>query len=260
MIHRLGLVLSGGGSRGLAHAGVLEALAEHGIEVDCISGTSAGALVGALHAAGHRAAGILRFFEATTPFHVSHIAPPGRRGWIDTGKIEREFRTFFPEDAFEALNKPLFVTATDLVSGNPRIFSSGPLIRPLLASASIPALFTPTRFEGGLYVDGGVLDNFPVGPLEGRCRAILGVHASPLPTVTADDMGSFLAVTQRAVDIGIFAAARSRFSRVDLVIHPQQLETYSTIDPGRHEEILQIGHRAALACIDEIRELARRPA
>jgi len=253
--HRLGLVLSGGGSRGLAHAGVLEALAEAGVEVDCISGSSAGALVGALHAAGHRADDILDFFEKTSPFHLSHLAPFRKPGWLDTEKIERDFRRYFPEDSFEALGKPLFVTATDLLRARLEVFSSGPLIRPLLASASIPMIFTPTRFDGSVYADGGILDNFPTAPLRGRCRVTLGVYVSPLHKIESVKLDSSLAVTQRAVEIGMYLASERKFRHVDLLLCPQELERFATIDAKHHGEILEIGRDAARQRIDELLDL-----
>jgi NTE family protein len=256
--HRLGLVLSGGGSRGLAHAGVLKALGEHGIEPDCISGTSAGALVGALHLAGHREDAILDFFEKTSPFRFSHLAPFGKPGWLDTEKIEEDFRAFFPQDSFAALAKPLFVTATDLIGARLVVFSSGPLIRPLLASASIPMLFTPTPFDGTLYADGGILDNFPTRPLDGLCRATLGVYVSPLHRIEAGKLDNSLAVTQRAVEIGMYLAAARKFRYLDLVLCPQELDAYSTLDPKRHREILDIGYRAAAERMDEILALLAR--
>jgi NTE family protein len=258
MTHRFGLVLSGGGSRGLAHAGVLKALVEHGLAPDVISGTSAGALVGALHLAGHEDAAILDFFEKTSPFRFSHLAPFGKPGWLDTEKIEADFRHFFPDDSFTALAKPLFVTATDLISARTEVFASGPLIRPLLASASIPMLFTPTPFNGTLYADGGILDNFPVRPLDGLCRASLGVYASPLHRVEAKQLDSSLAVSQRALEISMYLASESKFRQVDLVLCPQELDGFSTLDPKRHRQILDIGYHAAMARLDEITTLVAR--
>jgi NTE family protein len=258
MTSKFGVVLSGGGSRGLAHAGVLQALAEHDLAPDCISGSSAGALVGALHLAGYDTQAILEFFEKTTPFRLSHLAAMGKPGWIDTEKIEADFRVFFPDDSFAALRGPLFVTATDLVRARLRVFSSGPLIRPLLASASIPMLFTPTPFEDTLYADGGILDNFPTAPLRGLCRTSLGVYVSPLHRVEAKKLDTSLAVTQRAVEIGMYLASARRFRYVDLVLCPQELEGYSTLDPKRHRDILEIGYRAALERMDEIRTLLAR--
>lgn len=252
---RLGLVLSGGGSRGLAHAGVLEALAENGILPDCISGASAGALVGALHFAGHRAESILEFFERTSPFRLSHLAPFGKPGWIDTEKIVDDFREFFPDDSFEALGGELFVSATDLVNARLVVFSRGPLIRPLLASASIPLVFTPTPFAGTLFADGGILDNFPTKPLAGRCRVTLGVYASPLHEAERDELASSMAVTYRALEVGMFLASQRKFRHVDLMLCPRQLRDYRTFDLKHHREILDIGYRAASEQIDEIRRL-----
>ena len=252
MRHSFGMVLSGGGSRGLAHAGALAALAEHGLAPNVVSGTSAGALVAALHLAGHDHEAILDFFERTSPFHLSHLAPFGKPGWLDTEKIEADFRRFFPDDAFEALAKPLFVSATDLVNARLEVFSSGPLIRPLLASASIPMLFTPTPFNGNLYADGGILDNFPTRPLAGLCSVTLGVYVSPLHRVEAGTLDSSLAVTQRAIEIGMYLASARKFRHVDLVLCPQELDAYSTLDPKRHVEIFEIGYRAANERMDEI--------
>jgi len=253
--HRIGLVLSGGGSRGLAHAGVLRALVEHGFAPDVVSGTSAGALVGALHLAGHDSAAILDFFERTSPFRLSHLARFGKPGWIDTEKIEADFRAYFPDDSFAALAGELYVTATDLIGARLAVFSSGPLIRPLLASASIPMLFTPTPLDGTLYADGGILDNFPTRPLAGRCRVTLGVYASPLHRVEAKSLDNSLAVTQRAVEIGMYLASSRRFRHVDLLLCPQELDGFSTLDPKRHREILDIGYRAARERIAEIAAL-----
>jgi NTE family protein len=255
MTHRLGMVLSGGGSRGLAHAGVLEALAEHGIRPDCISGSSAGALVGALHLAGYDSEAILEFFEKTSPFRISHLAPIGKPGWIDTERIEADLRQYFPDDSFAALRGPLFVTATDLVQARLRVFSTGPLIRPLLASASIPMLFTPTSFEETLYVDGGILDNFPTAPLDQLCHTTLGVYVSPLHRVEKGKFENSLAVTYRAVEIGMYLASARKFREVDLLLCPTELNSYTMLDVKKHREILEIGYRAAVAQMDEIQAL-----
>lgn len=255
MRYRLGIVLSGGGSRGLAHAGVLQALAEAGIHPDCVAGTSSGALVGALWAAGCGAERVLEFFETASPFRISKIAPLRKPGWIDTGKIEADFREFFPEDSFEALHRPLFVTATDLAGARLEVFSSGPLVRPLLASASVPLLFTPTAIGDRLYADGGILDNFPVEPLLGLCDVILGVYASPLSKVEVGDLKSALAVSQRAFEIGMFHSSRRKFHQVHLLIAPPALHDFGLFDLRRHREILELGRAAAAERTDEIRAL-----
>jgi NTE family protein len=250
--HRLGIVLSGGGSRGLAHAGVLRALAEEGIEPECVAGTSSGAIIGALYAAGHPPAEMLRFFEVANPFRVSRLAV-GKPGFIDGTKIAADFAPWFPDDSFESLHRTLFVTATDLVSGRLEIFSSGPLVRPLLASSSVPFVFSPIAIGDRLFADGGILDNFPVEPLIGLCDKILGVYATPLREPTPAELDSSFAVSQRALEIGMYTSSKRKFHQVDCLICPGELSRYSTFDTRRHAEIAAIGYRAARERIDEIR-------
>lgn len=254
MRYKLGIVLSGGGSRGLAHAGVLRALVENGIEPDCVSGTSAGALVGALYASGRGSEEILRFFDDANPFRLSRLAL-NKAGVIDSEKIVGAFAHWFPEDSFAALARPLFVTGTDLVSGRLQVWSSGPLVRPLLASSAVPFVISPTRVDGRLYVDGGIVNNFPVEPLFGLCDAIVGVHATPLSAPSESDLNSTFAVTQRALEIGMFHTSRRKFHHADLVISPAGLSRFSTFDTRRHAEIVEIGYQAALAQMDAIGSL-----
>jgi NTE family protein len=254
MRYRLGIVLSGGGSRGLAHAGVLRALAENGIEPDCIAGTSAGALVGALHASGRDSAEILKFFDDANPFRFSRLAL-NKPGVIDSEKILGSFHQWFPDDSFEALERPLFVTGTDLVSGRLEIWSSGPLVRPLLASSTVPFVISPTRVGDRLFVDGGVVNNFPVEPLFGLCDTILGVYATPLSTPVENDLGSTFAVTQRALEIGMYHASKRKFHHADMVLSPAGLSRFATFDTRRHAEVIEIGYRAALEAMASIRAL-----
>jgi len=256
----LGLVLSGGGSRGLAHVGVLRALAEAGIRPDCAAGTSSGALIGALWAAGYGPDPMLEFFEVANPFRLSRVAPFRKPGLIDSEKVVEDFRRWFPADSFAALQRPLWVTATDLVSGRLELFSSGPLIRPLLASCSVPVVLTPTLVDGRLYVDGGILDNFPVEPLEPLCERLLGVYASPLREADAGRLTSSLAISQRALEIGMYHASARRFARADFVLSPPELSGYATFDTRRHREIAELGYRAARAHMDEIRAAISVPA
>jgi NTE family protein len=258
MEYKLGMVLSGGGSRGLAHIGVLKALGEEGIEPDCLSATSAGAIVAALYAAGYSPDEMLAFFEAKHPYRVSKLALR-KPGIFDTEKAVDDFLEYFPDDSFEALGKKLFLTATDLVGGRLEFFSSGPLIRVILASSSAPMIFTPTKIDGRSYSDGGIIDNFPVDPLFGLCRKILGAYASPLRTIDQTDLKSSLAVSMRALELGMYSNSRRRFHQCDLVICPEELRGYGNFDTRHYAEILDIGYRAARARMHEIIHLTRHP-
>ncbi len=257
MQYRFGLVLSGGGIRAVAQAGVLAALAEEGIEPDCVSGTSAGALVGALHAAGRTPREIVDFFALRSPFKLTNFAL-GKPGWIDADKIVADFGESFPDDSFAALGKRLFVTATDLVRARVEVFADGPLIRPLVASSAVPFAFTPVAIDGRLFADGGILNNFPVEPLLGLCDTLIGVHVSSLRQIAPKELGSSLAVAQRAFEVGMFHASQRQFHRCDLVLRPPGLGRFGLFDVKEREEIFAIGLEAGREALPEIRRLLAR--
>lgn len=252
MKHRLGIVLSGGGSRGIAHIGALKALDEHSLSPDCIAGTSAGAIVGALYAAGYSTEQMLEFFEIKSPFKISKLAL-GKPGLLDTAKSIPDFLEYFPEDSFEALSKPLFVTATDIINARLEVFDSGPLVRAVLASSSVPMVFTPTEVEGRWFSDGGILDNFPVEPIKMLCDSLVGIYASPLRKIDRARLKNPLAVSQRAIEVGMYLASKRKFHACDVVICPEELSRFGVFDTKNLRAILEVGYRATVERIDEIR-------
>jgi NTE family protein len=258
MAARLGMVLSGGGSRGIAHIGILQALKEHQIEPECISGTSSGAIVGALYAAGCSAEAMLDFFETKHPFRMSKLSL-SKPGLIDTEKIVSSLEEYFPEDRFEALGRRLFVAATDIEHGEFRVFHSGPLIRAILASCSIPMVFTPTEIGDAWFADGGIIDNFPVEPLIGLCEAIMGAYVSPLRRVDRSDLKSSLDVTQRALEVGMYLHSKAKFEQCGLVLIPTGLEQFGTFDTKHFREIFDLGYHSTIDRIDEIKAAIRMP-
>ena len=230
--------------RGVAHVGVLQALADHGIRPECIAGTSAGALVGALYGAGHTAAEMITFFEQTNPRRLSRLTLR-KSGLVDIDKYRRLFEDYFPDDSFKALNIRLFVTATDMVAARLEIFTDGPLIPALLASAAVPVVFTPLRFNGRLYSDGGVLNNFPIEPLQVLCDAIIGVYASPLHSPEQTELESTLAVSQRAFEVAMYLSSRLKFRACDMLLSPPELADFG-IFTKKTRELYEIGYRATV--------------
>jgi len=195
------MVLSGGGARGLVHAGVLQAMAEQGIEPQVLAGSSAGAIVAALHAAGYSGEEILEFFVEKNPLRLSKLSLV-KPGIFDTDKAVGDFLEYFPENTFEALNKRIFLAATDIVEAKPEIFASGPLIPAILASASTPLLFTPTEIDGHWYSDGGIVNNFPVEPLLGHCDLLLcPTELSRFGTFDTKHFQEIMQVGYRAVQV-----------------------------------------------------------
>jgi NTE family protein len=252
----LGLALSGGGARGIAHIGVVHALRERGLAPALIAGSSSGAIVGALAAGGHTTETMLEFFETRSPFRLQMLTMR-KAGFIDTAKVVASFREYFPEDSFEALETRLFLTATDIANARPTIFESGPLISAILASCSMPMVFTPTEIDGRWYVDGGVINNFPVEPLRGRCDVLLGHYASPLRRVQTTDLDGVLAVSERALEVGMYFSSKMKFYECDVILCPPELSRFGLFDMKHHWEIFSIGYEATMARIDEIERAMR---
>lgn len=254
----LGLVLSGGGIRGVAHIGVLKALEEHDLQPGYIAGASAGALVGALYAAGHDWREILGFFKQLSLFSWSRYARH-KPGMFDADKYRQDLEPFFTQDTFEALGKKLYVVASDLIKGRSRVFHEGLLIRTLLASSAVPGVFSPVQIDGALFADGGITNNFPTEPLLAHCEHIIGVFVNPLKQITAAELTSSFAVMERAFSMDRASASIRKFDDCDLVIHPAALGAFGTFSTSHVDEIFRIGHEAASRKLDAWQAHAPRP-
>lgn len=249
-----GLVLSGGGVRGLAHIGVIKALEEEGISPSFISGSSAGAIIGAFYAAGYSPDEMLDFFHRSSIFSFNKYAY-GKPGFLDTNKFYEMFKAYFPEDNFGALKKRLFVNTTNVLTGKTRYFHDGPLIPAVLASAAFPVVLSPFEIDGELYADGGITNNFPVEPLLVNCQKIIGVYVNPLDIIVASDLTSSGSVLDRALKIGMNNISIQKFSQCDLVISPAALSTIGVFSTSLLNESYLIGYEQAKRQIEEIRKL-----
>ncbi|MBS1547730.1 MAG: patatin-like phospholipase family protein [Bacteroidetes bacterium] len=246
----LGLVLSGGGVRGVAHIGVLKAMEEHGLQATHIAGASSGALVGALYAAGHGWESVLEFFRHVSLFSWGKFARH-KAGMFDADKYHADLAPFFTGDDFATLQKQLFVVASDLVKGRSKVFHEGPLIRTLLASSAVPGVFSPVQIEDTLYADGGITNNFPTEPLLAHCDHIIGVFVNPLKQITAGELSSSFAVMERAYSMDRASSSIRKFDDCDVVIHPEALAAFGTFSTSHVDEIFRIGYEAALRKLEE---------
>ncbi len=245
----IGLVLSGGGVRGIAHIGVIKALEENNIYPTHIAGTSAGAIVGALYASGCSWAEMLDYFNNIQLFELNKYAI-NKPGFINTEKFYDSLAPFFPEDDFKSLKKSLYITATNLLNGELKIFSAGELIKPILASAAFPGLFTPVKIDNEYYIDGGTLNNFPVDLISKFCDQIIGVYVNPFNKLKNGDFKHSYDVVERALKIKNGIECLSKFDGCDLLISPKGLNNYSTFYVKNSEEIFNLGYNEAIEILE----------
>ncbi|WP_299249624.1 patatin-like phospholipase family protein [uncultured Aquimarina sp.] len=240
----IGLVLSGGGFKGVAHLGAIKALEEAGIHPNFVSGTSAGAIVGALYAGGYAIEEIKKFFSKTPLFKLNRFTRK-KAGFLDSEKFFDDLITYFPKNTFESLEKKLFVTATDLVEGTTMVFSTGELIRPILASAAFPGMFSPVKINRQLYSDGGILDNFPIEPLQKQCDMIIGIDVTPIKKPKISDFKHSYNVMQRAYYLRAMPNSETKFKHCDLIIQPRELANHGIFSSGNLDKIFDVGYKEA---------------
>ncbi len=245
----IGLVLSGGGVRGIAHIGAIQALEENSIKPNYIAGTSAGAIVGALYASGYSCNKMMQFFNNVQIFSLSKYAI-NKPGFIDTEKFYNDFKSYFPTDNFDNLNKKLFVTATNLLSGQLKVFSKGELIKPILASAAFPGVFTPVKINEEYYIDGGVLNNFPVDLISSYCNKIIGVYVNSYNTINGNTLKHSYNVIERALKIKSAHDSIKKFKACNLIISPKDLSNYSTFYMTNFDEIFKLGYESTIKVLE----------
>ena len=237
---KIGLVLSGGGVRGVCHLGVIKALQEFGVKIDFISGTSAGSVVGCLYSYGYPPDEILRIIQATSFFKSLKFA------WNWTGLLSFDglrdvLLKYMPENTFEHLKIPVTLALTEIKKGKIEYISQGELVTPIQASCSVPAVFKPVQYRGGIYVDGGILDNLPVKAIHDKCDFIVGSHCN---FITSEfDIKSFRNVIERSLLMAINGNTMISKSLCNVLIEPPAVGLFSGFDLAKAPEIFDIGYQ-----------------
>ena len=254
----VGLALSGGAARAIAHAGVLEVLAGEGIPVRAVAGTSAGAIVGALFAAGVPPGEIRRLALETrwTDFFAARLP---RAGLLPGEGLERFLARQIPARTFADLRLPFVAVATDLATGERVDIVEGDVARAVLASCSVPILFEPVALGGRLLVDGGISSQLPVRALRQRLGAFpavaVDVNIGGTEPPRLDDalhVALHLAMLWTARRAGEEAALADVLVGVDA-----RGTTLHDLDQGT--ELLRRGREAARAALPAVRALAGLP-
>lgn len=239
----IGLCLSGGGMRGIAHLGVLQAMDEYGMSPELLSGTSAGAIIGAFYAAGYSPLETLEIARNSNVFSASKLSWRGG-GWLSTENLTKLFSTYLPHDDFGVLRMPLYVTATNLTTGAVSTFSSGKLSTALLASASLPLVFPPVIVDGAMLLDGGVLNNLPIEPLVGKCAVLCGSHVNA-PAPVSGSAGKRLEILERTFHLLMSNSVYMRADKCQVFFDPPGLTRYSMFNASKLGDIYKAGYEHA---------------
>ena len=283
---KVGLVLSGGGAKGLAHIGVLKVLEEEGIRPDYIAGTSMGSIIGGLYAIGYNSTELdsivknidwARLLSDDIP--LSYVSSHEKKEY---NRYQAEFRLTrdglkIPSGLitghqisgmltglswhkaeihdFDELPIPFRCVAADLRSGKEYIFSEGNLTTAMRASMSIPTVFSPVRKDSLLLVDGGVLNNFPVQICKNMgADIIIGVNVGFQDKAGEDMPENFTEILMAAATISGNVSAREAIRQTDLLISPE-LSDFSTGSFFDNKKIIQSGEEAARKKIEDLRSL-----
>ena len=237
---KTGLVLSGGGARGVCHLGVIKALEEFGVKIDFMAGTSAGSVIACLYSYGYHPEEILKIIQSTSFFKSLKLA------WTWTGLLSfdglREvLLKYMPENTFDCLKIPVTLAVTEIKKGKIEYLSQGELMTPIEASCSVPAVFKPVHYEGGMYVDGGILDNLPVKAIYDKCDFIVGSHCN---FITSEfDVKNFRSVIERSLLMAINGNTMVSKSLCHVLIEPPEVGRYSGFDLTKAAEIFAIGYQ-----------------
>lgn len=221
----IGLVLSGGGVRGVGHLGAIRALEEHGYKPSVISGCSAGAIIGAFYAAGYTVDDMLTIMQEHELFPATSLRLR-ISGFVDTHFLSKLFHRYLPENTFESLKMPLYVATTDLIAGKTKYLHTGKLDEALLASSGIPMMFPATMINDAAYYDGGVLDNLPVQPIREKCDFLIGVNVNAPDTLSSEKLTP-VKTLDRIIHLAIGQSVKHSAAKCDLYLEPPEMLQFS---------------------------------
>ena len=277
---KIGLVLSGGAARGLAHIGVLKALEEQGIRIDAIAGTSMGAVIGGLYASGYKIDELEKLALNIDWRQALSDAPPREDVPFRRKQDDRDFlvkqKLSFRDDGslglplgviqgqnlalllesklahasdtrdFDKLPIPFRAVATDIASGEKVVFRKGHLPQVIRASMSIPAVFAPVELDGRLLVDGGMTDNIPLDVARDMGVDIAIVVDIGTPLRSRKQLNTVVDVLNQSITLMTRRNSEVQLAALhkdDVLIQPA-LSSFGVTDFGRAQEMIDAGYRA----------------
>lgn len=249
---KIGVCLSGGGALGFSHIGVLQALEDHRIYPNAISGSSMGSVIGALYSAGYTPMQMLQFIKEGKLYKITNIMQfqPAfwKTGLSNHSTILSLIKEFIPNNSFLKLEIPLYVCVSNLTTAKWEIISkSNKLDMWIAASCSIPGVFNAMKINDMMYVDGGLLNNIPTQPLRETCEYVIGVdvipHLTPKKPLRSRD------ILVKSLRVAQHQSSQSGRALCDFLIEPEAIEKYNEFSFDAYQDIYQYGYRATTQLI-----------
>jgi Predicted esterase of the alpha-beta hydrolase superfamily len=247
--YNVGFALSGGFIKGFAHLGVMQALLEHDIKPDILSGVSAGALAGVFYADGNEPHQVLDYFLGHKFQDLTKLVIP-KVGLFDLKEFVDFLKTNLKAQRLEDLQVPLIVSATDLDHGRLVHFHKGDIAERIAASCCMPVLFAPVKIDGTHYVDGGLFMNLPVSTIRRICNKVVAVNVSPL--MANKYKMNIVSIAMRSYNFMFRANTFPEREKADLLVEPYNLEGYSNTELKKAEEIFMQGYKTANNLLEQL--------
>ncbi|MBP9016383.1 MAG: patatin-like phospholipase family protein [Paludibacteraceae bacterium] len=250
---KTGICLSGGGALGFAHIGVLKALEENGISPGQIAGSSMGAIVGTLYAAGFTPSEMLQMIREDKLYKITKlmsIHPMSLKSGLSTHEMLRELiKELIPHNSFELLKKKMYVCVSNLNKAEWEIVESGKeLDKWVAASASIPGVFEAIQEKKEYYVDGGLLNNMPAQALKQNCEVIIGVDVIP----HLNDIQLKKPVDTLTYSIRIIQHKNAQKGRklCQFLIEPKAIQKFHEFSFDAYQQIYEEGYKCTCSFIE----------
>lgn len=250
----LGICLSGGGALGFAHIGVLQSLEDHGIFPQHIVGSSMGAIIGTLYAAGYSPKEILALIKNEKLYKITKMMTfrPSflKSGLSNHNMLQELIRELIPHNSFEQLKKKMHICVSNLNTAEWEIIHSGnELDKWVAASASIPGLFEAPKETGAFYVDGGLLNNMPAQGIEDYCQNIIGVDV--LPHILPSQLNKPIDALVFSVRAMQHQNSKEGRDLCRFIIEPKAIEKFHEFSFDAYQAIYEHGYNAAEKYISE---------
>jgi NTE family protein len=249
---RVGLALSGGVAKVVAHVGILRALEESRVPIDAIAATSGGSIIGAFYAAGTPIEAMEELAREISWKRLTRVTLP-RLGLLSNERIQTFMEERLGPKRFEDLRIPLAIVAADLTTGRKAVFTEGPLPLAIRASCSIPQLFSPVEIDGHLIADGGLVEYLPVETLRDELAIPfrIGVNLGGVRNWHMKDPRNLLEVALRVIGFVSQRNARASEQAAQFVVRPN-LSDFGPYDLHRSDELMRAGYEYGRRAAPEI--------